>query len=1571
MKASAADAAEAFRVPDGERAEAEKTLDSGHPKRLNRTLSGPAALAASSGPFSPAALAQDPLMINKASAGTSSGPSSSGTSQRPVRVWALALAATVATVATVVERRQEIPDPYRPATLAQRFLLPSQRNAFAGGLVVDGDLHAVYALPGTDKVWAAGDGGLLLRSDDGGVTWEKGTFVDPNARLSGGVSDSVYSGARGSGPVYPATPGRESPLPNAPAQVDSAAGPQAMLAIPAGAARLALAWMAPAPLQAQEGEQRQEGSKGGGAASDSIYPQSGPAQSAPPVQQQSRAPSSRDSSARTTVIGRPMGADVLARVSFRDLYFRDTANGWAVGGGANLPVFVATRDGGRTWAPVDTLAFDLMTDSVGSGRSDEPVAPERLARILARAFAPYYDDVSYSRATVRWHISRSGVLWSSGTSLEKLGSRYFTEPRLAGGSTIVDVFGRTLALNDSNGVGRIIEASGGGLRLSQALPPLASLFFLDSRSGWATTLDGRVLFTTDGGESWTVPETSAGVPLRDVVVLPDGRGWAVGDNGTILRILGSEAGWRRNLRSGFNTLRAILRSPDSGPVWQRVSGGGDRLVGVSFSDGRHGWAVGTGGVILATSNAGRTWKPQRSGVARTLHAVKAISPRTAVAVGDAGTMIRTADGGRTWGPVRLDSAAVQLVSYAGHAIVDDATDPTALIATDPTFSSSSLPTLRGMADELADSLARRGVSSRPSLRIVEFPTPTHGFAFGDGGYALATTDGGVRWDTLQRVTRQGVVSASFTSARSGTLFTREGRFYGTEDGGRTWRRVLTGGDAFGWPERALDSTATNPLVFASRDTGWTANRDGAVLGTRDGGATWTPEARDTLGRGLHALAAVDGRVWAVGKGGAVLRNVGNGWETVRPGPRRAAPWYLLSWVLVLGLVRTGLKSPPPPVREDAVEGLFVSDRPLRPGDPDPLALNKLALAVSRFLRNERTDPPLTLAITGKWGTGKSSLMNLVRGDLERWGFRPVWFNAWHHQTEEHLLAALLENVRAHAIPPVYTPAGLRFRLRLLLIRTRKWRPVAVVAFLALFLYAGYLLGDPGRVTRVWAAVGGAAEGSGWKALVEALFPDLAGGASSIAVLVGFLTVAATLGRSMKAFGVNPASLMATVSNTARIRDLQAQTSFRHRFAREFEDVTEALKPWDLVVFVDDLDRCRSKHVLDALEGINFLCSSGRCVIIMGMDTERVVRCVGLELKEEADALLPAEEAAHADASEVSDDSKNPGEEKNGQTGEAAVSGRRNEFARQYLEKLVNIEVPVPRASRERSGDLLVPPHPAPEGGRVRRAVRLAEPYAPAALWTGLAAAALFAGLLLFRPAPETPSLAGAPPAADSTRAIPLPDTAAVATTADTSATVASAFTGDAPEARGYPGKVLPAPQLVRSHGSLLFGVLGTAALALLLLITRPDPLVRDSPRFKRALKAWAPFVAQYRTTPRAMKKYLNRVRYYAMRQRVQEPSPSRPRQVWDRLRGRREVPQSIPGAIPDEVLVALAALHECVPDRLKDDATFTDFRAFAYRALGLKPGQENDPLQPVEYDAAIPLDYRARFHDLAADVRVS
>src|SRR4029079_5594187 len=107
--------------------------------------------------------------------------------------------------------------------------------------------------------------------------------------------------------------------------------------------------------------------------------------------------------------------------------------------------------------------------------------------------------------------------------------------------------------------------------------------------------------------------------------------------------------------------------------------------------------------------------------------------------------------------------------------------------------------------------------------------------------------------------------------------------------------------------------------------------------------------------------------------------------------RFPAPWYFLVLVSIGLLVLP--RREVPLVEEESVADVLISDRPLDSAAGDVLSFNAIALGLSRFLRNENTLPPLTIAIIGEWGMGKSSLMNLLRADLRSYKFRPVWFNA--------------------------------------------------------------------------------------------------------------------------------------------------------------------------------------------------------------------------------------------------------------------------------------------------------------------------------------------------------------------------------------------------------------------------------------------------------------------------------------------------------------------------------------------------------------------------------------------------
>ena len=144
-----------------------------------------------------------------------------------------------------------------------------------------------------------------------------------------------------------------------------------------------------------------------------------------------------------------------------------------------------------------------------------------------------------------------------------------------------------------------------------------------------------------------------------------------------------------------------------------------------------------------------------------------------------------------------------------------------------------------------------------------------------------------------------------------------------------------------------------------------------------------------------------------------------------------APWYFAAWPFILGLGALGFWTVRIPKRKTSVTDLLVTDRPLERISEDVLGLHRIAVGLSRFIRNSATQPSLTIAVTGEWGSGKSSLLGLLAADLRRYRFKPVVFNAWHHEQEEDPVAALYSCIIDAGIPSLPSREALLFRLRLL------------------------------------------------------------------------------------------------------------------------------------------------------------------------------------------------------------------------------------------------------------------------------------------------------------------------------------------------------------------------------------------------------------------------------------------------------------------------------------------------------------------------------------------------------------
>lgn len=95
----------------------------------------------------------------------------------------------------------------------------------------------------------------------------------------------------------------------------------------------------------------------------------------------------------------------------------------------------------------------------------------------------------------------------------------------------------------------------------------------------------------------------------------------------------------------------------------------------------------------------------------------------------------------------------------------------------------------------------------------------------------------------------------------------------------------------------------------------------------------------------------------------------------------------------------------------------VVDRPITEKDADSLGMGNYANALASFIQSAQT--PMTIALQGEWGSGKTSLMNNLRGilchgkddksgDKSNDKFLPVWINTWHYSLMKTPQEAVLD-----------------------------------------------------------------------------------------------------------------------------------------------------------------------------------------------------------------------------------------------------------------------------------------------------------------------------------------------------------------------------------------------------------------------------------------------------------------------------------------------------------------------------------------------------------------------------------
>ncbi len=187
--------------------------------------------------------------------------------------------------------------------------------------------------------------------------------------------------------------------------------------------------------------------------------------------------------------------------------------------------------------------------------------------------------------------------------------------------------------------------------------------------------------------------------------------------------------------------------------------------------------------------------------------------------------------------------------------------------------------------------------------------------------------------------------------------------------------------------------------------------------------------------------------------------------------------------------------------------------------------------------------PLTLGIFGAWGSGKTSLMFMLKDRLDQKTdinkTRTLWFNAWKYEGRDEAQSALIHAILGKLIE-------------------------------------GRTLADDAK---------------------DVLNRLIKG--ASILKLAKFITkTAITLTPDLTGF------VDCFKEQSKEVAETMEQ------FDRDFEELLKKVDVLNVVVFIDDLDRCPSAKVIETFETIKLFLNTPKCTFVIGADAQRIEQAVG-------------------------------------------------------------------------------------------------------------------------------------------------------------------------------------------------------------------------------------------------------------------------------------------------------------------------------------------------------------------------
>jgi photosystem II stability/assembly factor-like uncharacterized protein len=449
------------------------------------------------------------------------------------------------------------------------------------------------------------------------------------------------------------------------------------------------------------------------------------------------------------------GAGTRYTTQFNAITFPTEQHGWIVGNGG---IIYQTVDGGSTWtvsaspSSQDLTGIFFHDEQTGwiVGKNGTVLSTVNAGTTwipLTSGTAYGLHDLSFTDENLGWAVGSMGTMLSTDD-----GGLSWTPVNVPTSTTLYAVHMTSSGTGWICGAGGVcLETQDSGASWHYELDGpnahLMDVFFADAKYGWACGWNGTVLHTTDGGQQWNARRCGLDALLIGVDFIDRQKGFMVTFEGDILRTVDGGSSWS-TIQAPAGTFRSMdLIDPDHiwiagehsslGAIFQVQADGsgydivvqvsiGGPLHDIQFANASCGWAVGTRGTILHTSDSGENWNVQDSGIEAELSHIYANNCSSAWVTGNFSGLLRTTNGGQEWRYIDLP----------------------------PDYTYGPL----------------------------SFPTPQDGWVVGrstgNGAVLIVTTtDGGNTWNTVPMPLEDGFFAMDFVSGQEGWTVGEKGNIW--------------------------------------------------------------------------------------------------------------------------------------------------------------------------------------------------------------------------------------------------------------------------------------------------------------------------------------------------------------------------------------------------------------------------------------------------------------------------------------------------------------------------------------------------------------------------------------------------------------------------------------------------------------------------------------------------------------------------------------------------------------------------------------------------------------------------